>query len=75
MKKGFNKNYIISREDACNLFSLEEDDLGPSESYSDQEFNDVLSEYTGKTLWEYSNHRYPENPIIQFQAAIKCLAN
>jgi hypothetical protein len=68
------KNHIIDKNDAVKLFSLEEDNLGPTdEEYTDDDFNNFLSDYVGKTLWDYSKHRYSDNPEEQFKLAIDVL--
>jgi len=63
----------LDREDVIKLFSLEEDNLGPTEEYTDNDFNNFLSEYVGKTLWDYSKHRFPDNPHEQFKLAVGVL--
>jgi hypothetical protein len=67
------KNHIIDENDAIKLFSLEEDNLGPTDEYTDDDFNNFLSDYVGKTLWYYSKHRFPEHPKEQFELAIGVL--
>jgi len=64
------KNHIIAKDDVIKLFSLEEDNLGPTEEYTDADFNNFLNDYIGKTLWDYSKHRFPDNPEEQFELAI-----
>lgn len=67
------KNHIIDKDDVIKLFSLEEDNLGPTDKYTDDDFNSFLSDYVGKTLWEYSKHRFPDNPDEQFRLAVDVL--
>ena len=67
------KNHIIDKDDAIKLFSLEEDNLGPTDKYTDDDFNNFLSDYVGKTLWEYVKHRFPDNPDEQFSSAVDVL--
>jgi hypothetical protein len=67
------KNHIINKDDAIKLFSLEEDNLGPTDKYTDDDFNNFLIDYVGKTLWEYSKHRFPDNPYKQFGLAVDVL--
>lgn len=67
------KNHIIDKDDAIKLFSLEEDDLGPTDKYTDDDFNNFLGDYVGKTLWDYAKHRSPDNPEEQFKLAIGVL--
>ena len=69
----FKINTIIDRNCAIKLFSLEEDNLGPTDEYTDDDFNSFLSDYVGKTLWEYSKHRFPDNPNEQFKLAVNVM--
>lgn len=67
------KNHIIDRNDATKLFSLEEDNLSPTDKYTDDDFNNFLNDYVGKTLWEYSKSRFPDDPTTQLNSAINIL--
>ncbi len=74
LKTGIMKQKQLDREDVIKLFSLEEDNLGPTEEYTDNDFNNFLSDYVGKTLEEYSKHRFPDNPQEQFKLAVGVLS-
>jgi hypothetical protein len=69
------KDHIINKEDAERLFSLEEEDLSPNdEPIDDEEFLHFISIIIGKTLWEYSEWRYPEDPDYQYLEALRILS-
>ncbi len=66
--------HIITEDEAKVLFSIEEDNLSPMDKpFTDKQFNDFVSEVSGKTLKEYANFRFPDNPSEQFNLAIKVL--
>jgi hypothetical protein len=66
------KDHIISREEAILLFTLELQALGPTEPTVEY-FNDFVNDYTGKTLWEFAQASWPEEPEEAYGAAIQVL--
>lgn len=70
---GFGYDYVITLEDAKKLYSLEEDNLAPGESVDDNDYDEFINDVVGKTLKEYSEWRYPDDPDQQFQSAISIL--
>lgn len=69
--ESFNK--VLSREDCTKLFSLEENDLGPTDRFTDNEFEDFLNTYTGMSIEDYAKHRYPDNYEKQLRMALEVL--
>ena len=51
------------------LYSLEEDDVAPNESLSEDDFRSFESDYLGKTVWDYCTERNPDEPVEQLYLA------
>ena len=67
------KTHILTEDEIKSLFSLEEDNLAPGESFSEEEYQDFIKDVSGKTIWEYCNWRYPEEPEEQLEMVIGVL--
>ncbi len=70
-----NKEYIIGKKDVNILYQLEENDLWPNDSYSEEDYTRFSNDVMGKTVWEYCNWRYPDNPEGQYNAVLNILKN
>jgi hypothetical protein len=67
-------NHKISKQEAELLFDLEMDNFPPgSAPDSDEEFEAFAKDTVGKTLGEYAEWRWPENPQEQFDMALTAL--
>lgn len=67
------KDQIIDEDLIGVLLNVEEDDLAPCDTLSDEEIEDFVKSYTGKTVWEYCVDRYPDAPDVQFNMVLKQL--
>lgn len=73
INESYGYDYVITLEDANKLYSLEEDNLAPGESIDDDDYDKFIDDVVGKTLKEYSEWRYPDQPEEQFRLAVSVL--
>ena len=67
------KKRILGNDDANNLFSLEEDNLGPCDELSEKDYIEFKEEVIGNTLWGYCKWRWPDSPKKQLELALEVL--
>lgn len=67
--------HVITEDDAMKLAALEEEDMAPGEQdiQTEIEFDKFVSEVTGKTLKEFAEWRWPDEPQKQFDIALKSI--
>lgn len=66
-------SHVITEEEAGKLFSLEEDNLGPDDAISDEDFEKFKKDVTGMTMKQYCEWRWPDEPQEQFDMALAVL--
>lgn len=72
--ESYNKEYILNNDDVNKLFDIELDNLSPiDDDYTEEDYENFLNEYVGKTVWDYCKLRYPDEPETQYELAIKYL--
>lgn len=69
----FTDDYVLTKANVQTLYTLVEDDLGPDETSTDEEYQEFMKEYTGKTLAEYAKHIWPDNYKEQLRMAKEIL--
>jgi len=67
--------HVITEDDAMKLAALEEEDMAPGEQdiQTEVEFDKFVSQVTGKTLKEFAEWRWPDEPQKQFDIALKSI--
>lgn len=64
-------SHVITEDEACKLFSLVEDNLGPDDIISDEEFEKFKKDVTGMTMEQYCEWIWPDDPQEQFDMALE----
>lgn len=69
----FTDDYVLTKANVQTLYTLVEDDFGPDETSTEEEYEEFMKEYTGKTLIEYAKHIWPANYKEQLRMAKEIL--
>lgn len=64
--KNYGLDHVLTIEDARKLAKFEEDDAGPidDEFEREEKYGDFIDEIVGKTIGEFCEWRWPDEPNI-----------
>lgn len=66
--------HVLTKEEAVKLGAFEEENLGPGDDpFTQKEFDDFVAEVTGKTIAEFCEWKWPDEPQEQFKLTLEIL--